>query len=247
MSRRAPVIGFNGNFRYGQPAAPQRPRWQRADLFEVQARYAWAIAQAGGTPLLVPAFADSALLRPYLELVDGFLFIGGSDLPPELYGAARAPEVTQVITDERCATDLFLCGELRQGTRPLLGICLGCQLLNVSAGGKLVQHLAVTAAHRGEKGDLMHAVEIAPESLLARILGPGRHTVNSCHHQAVDPAAVAGPFRVSARAADGTIEAIEDPDKPFCLGVQWHPERIDDAGHQAQLFGAFIDACRRCC
>lgn len=245
MSRRSPVIGFNGNIRYGQPEAHRRPRWQRADLFEVQARYAWAIAEAGGTPLLVPAFADGDQLRPYLELVDGFLFIGGPDLPPELYGATRAPEVTQVVTDERCATDLYLCSELRHDPRPQLGICLGCQLLNVGAGGKLIQHLAVAAAHRSGDGDLTHPVEVGGGTLLAEILGPGRHLVNSCHHQAVDPAAVAAPFRVSARAADGTIEAIEDPSRPFCLGVQWHPERIDDAGHQARLFGAFVEACRR--
>ena len=133
---------------------------------------------------------------------------------------------------------------------PILAICRGAQVLNVAHGGDLLQHLPddVGEEVRHVRADPVgrvpeHEVEIEPDSLLARVTGRERMTVNSSHHQA--PNRIGAGLRVVARAADGVVEGLERPDRDFVLGVQWHAEAIANRVEQAALFSTFVDASRR--
>jgi putative glutamine amidotransferase len=128
---------------------------------------------------------------------------------------------------------------------PILAICRGTQALNVVRGGALHQHLPELSseiAHRqGNPGDqTSHAVEIDPGSKLAAVLGDSEIEVNSFHHQAIDR--LGEGLRVVARAPDDTVEAVEDPDRPFLIGVQWHAETLVHRPYEAALFRAFVEA-----
>jgi putative glutamine amidotransferase len=172
--------------------------------------------------------------------------MGGSDVNPARYNEGRHPE-TQPPDDARDTLECLLIEEALRRDMPLLAICRGIQILNVQHGGTLVQHLDSTARHRQRPADrslAAHKIEIAPGTQLAHIAAGRCLTwdVNSRHHQAIQR--LGDGLRVSARdAEDGTIEAIERPDKCFVVGVQWHPENqsaTDDK--QAGLFQAFAAA-----
>jgi putative glutamine amidotransferase len=155
--------------------------------------------------------------------------MGGTDVNPDLYGEDAAPE-TDEPDDDRDAIELWLLADALSRNLPILAICRGMQLLNVAHGGTLIQHLQPVEKHQGLT---THPIKIVPGTILSRIAG-ARLDVNSRHHQAVGK--VGGGLLVSARSEDGVIEAIELPDKPFVVGVQWHPE--DQPEHLA-LFQAF--------
>lgn len=165
----------------------------------------------------------------------GLLLAGGSDVAPELYGATRQPE-TGEPDDERDKREIALVKEAFARDLPVLAICRGVQVLNVAAGGTLIQHIE---NHTHGHAHDAHSVTIAPGTRLASILGAGDYIVNSRHHQCVGRAAPGAV--VGAKAPDGIVEAIEFPAQRFVLGVQWHPEdRID--GPDARLFAAFREA-----
>lgn len=173
-----------------------------------------------------------------LDDLSGLVLTGGTDLNPALYGQARLPETDQP-DEERDERETRLLRDALVRDLPVLAICRGMQLLNVFCGGTLTQHIE---DHRSPGVSNAHAVWIAPESLLASVLGPGVYEVNSRHHQAIE--LLAPSLNVTARAADGTVEAVELLDRRFMLAVQWHPEdRV--AGSDRKLFEAFADALRR--
>jgi putative glutamine amidotransferase len=173
-----------------------------------------------------------------LDNLSGLVLTGGTDLDPALYGQARLPETDQP-DGERDERETRLLRDALARDIPVLAICRGMQLLNVFCGGTLAQHIE---DHRSPGVSNAHSVWIAPESLLASVMGPGAYEVNSRHHQAV--ALLAPGLSATARAADGTVEALELPDRRFILAVQWHPEdRVD--GSDRKLFEAFADALRR--
>ena len=189
--------------------------------------YADAVLSAGGLPVPLPI--QPSATGEWLELCDALVVTGGDfDIPPELYGEARRPGCGQA-RPERTAFELDLLRQALQRDLPVLGVCGGMQLLAVAMGGTLHQDLATEldlAGHQqpAPKDLPSHAVEVAPGTLLARLVGAGELAVNSTHHQAVRE-----PGRgvvVSARAPDGIIEAIEVPARRFALGVQWHPEAV---------------------
>ncbi|HVE11883.1 MAG TPA: gamma-glutamyl-gamma-aminobutyrate hydrolase family protein [Elusimicrobiota bacterium] len=239
MSR--PRILINCDFDPGAPGSVFR---RQVTLYEP---YLASVLEAGGLPLLLPP-CEEDVLREYLELADGVLFTGGDDYPPELYGEKPVPEVEKAPT-ERVATDLELMKLTRAGSKPALGICAGMQLLNVASGGALLQHLPPSLGHkaRGPEEDSGHEVELVAGTQLERIYGAARLRVNSSHHQAADPKRIAAGLKVSARAADGTVEGLElaQPDGRFFVFVQWHPERVQDEEQRRTLFKAFVDACRK--
>jgi putative glutamine amidotransferase len=218
-----------------------RGRWRPGrDTQYLDCAYARAVDAAGGSPLYVPIQSD---LEPLADRIDGLLLPGGDDfLPPDPY-----PE--SVRFDRASAAQLDFDGRLiavaaKRGL-PVLAICYGMQLLAVHRGGTLHHDIPTdlpsAANHRLPERDGRHAVRVVPDSRLAEILGPSPGVVNSLHHQAV-----AGPgsgMRVSARSDDGVIEAIEGGAGPFCVGVQWHPEKMDGP-HRDRLFSAFVAACR---
>jgi putative glutamine amidotransferase len=206
--------------------------------------YADAVLAAGGLPLLLPHAREAA--EAYLALLDGLVVAGGAfDVPPELYGEPRRP-VCGETHPERTAFEQELLLAALAARLPVLGVCGGMQLLNVVCGGTLYQDLAADAGRPGHeqpapKDAPSHDALVAPGTLLARLVGEGALPVNSTHHQAVrDPGQ---GVLVSARAPDGVIEAIELPDLPFALGVQWHPEAV--ARHvprNAEIFHALVRA-----
>ncbi|HEX4168320.1 MAG TPA: gamma-glutamyl-gamma-aminobutyrate hydrolase family protein [Bryobacteraceae bacterium] len=170
----------------------------------------------------------------------GLLLTGGTDVNPKLYGAVPQPE-TDEPDDERDQAEVELLAKALERDLPILAICRGMQLLNVFDGGDLVQHLG-SARHDVEsedKGQAAHPVAIERESLLSSIAGTGEWQVNSRHHQAIHNQG--SHLKVTARdPADGTIEALERPDRGFVLGVQWHPEdQLVHAPEQLKLFLRF--------
>jgi putative glutamine amidotransferase len=224
-------------------------------LYEHESRYMQkpdyvrSVENAGGVPLLIPYITNSDSLDRIIEGLDGLLLSGGSDVDPGMYGEEPLPELGEVVP-ERDRTELLLLRRFMKTGKPVLGICRGCQLLNVAAGGTLYQDIArqcETAGQHAQKASrshLSHHVKVEPASALYRIAGTDTFKVNSFHHQAVKR--IAPDFTVTARAPDGTVEAIEGRNHPFLIGVQWHPE--DTAAFDepsARLFAAFVEACSR--
>jgi putative glutamine amidotransferase len=238
VSERTPNIGVTCNLdvvKYGlwtEPAAM------------VPLTYVRAIARAGGRPLLiVPTPADLAEPSALLDLLDGVLVTGGADVDPATYGERPHGE-TEAATSDRDAFELLLVRAAAERDLPCLGICRGMQVVNVAYGGALEQHLPDRLErdiHRGDNGEFAdHRVDVEPESLAAIAAGATRVAVKSYHHQGV--ARVGEGLRVTARAdGDGTVEAIEDADRRFMLGVLWHPEEVETD----RLIGAFVDECRK--
>lgn len=217
-----------------------------ASRYELPAAYVEAVLAAGGLPILLPHAAEAA--GAYLALLDGLVVTGGAfDVPPELYGETRRPECG-TLKPARTAFERDLLEAALAARLPVLGICGGMQLLNVVRGGTLYQDLTADAGIAGHeqpppKDAPSHDAVVARGTHLAALLGPDVLPVNSTHHQAVkDPGA---GVLVSARAPDGVVEAIELPDLPFALGVQWHPETVarHDRRHAA-LYRGLVQAAR---
>ena len=202
--------------------------------------YLQAIERAGGLPVVLPP-VDVAGVAQLLDRLDGICLSGGPDLDPAAYGARRHHELGPT-EPELDAFELALAREADRRGTPLLGVCRGAQALNVARGGTLHQHIE---SHR--QSDLAtvptHGVGIALHSRVARIAGCTRLEVNSFHHQAVD--VLGGGLRIAARADDGTIEAIEAPERPFLVGVQWHAETLVDRPAHLNLFTALVRASAR--
>jgi gamma-glutamyl-gamma-aminobutyrate hydrolase PuuD len=201
--------------------------------------YVDAIHRAGGRTLMIPPGDDG--LERIVDVIDGLVLAGGQDINPARYGADHGPE-TQAPQDERDATEIALVDLARIRNMPVLAICRGLQIMNIARGGDLVQHLPDAVendTHREVIGVFSHhPVEIAPGSLLGALM-PAGLPVPSHHHQAADR--IGDGLVPVAWAADGTIEALEDPATEFTLGVQWHPEEDPND----VLFDALVTAARR--
>ena len=219
--------------RHGEPANPE---------MALGLTYLRAVELVGGMPVVLPPL-DAASVGGLLDRLDGVVLSGGPDLDPMAYGARAHPQLGPVEPP----LDVFEYAVAREAISrglPLLGVCRGTQALNVACGGSLIQHLpdAVgdTIAHRQVEAPqrVTHEVAIALHSRLGRIMGTTRASVNSFHHQAVSE--LGAGLRVSARADDGTIEAIEMPSHPFMLGVQWHAETLVAEPAQRALFAALV-------
>lgn len=171
---------------------------------------------------------------------------GGADINPALYGQPPAPETAGPPDEERDIMEIKLIKAALEQNLPLLCICRGMQVLNVVHGGDLNQHIPEHELHGvkpppGKRHEIVHTILVEPDSLLGRILGVAEHPVNSRHHQAI--AHVGRYLKVTARAPDGVIEAIERPDRRFTLGCQWHPEEsIRTNPGDLKIFEAFRDA-----
>ena len=210
---------------------------------EKESLYLAALERAGATALPLRPGAESRIPALVRE-VQAWLFTGGDDIAPELYGEAPHSKLKQV-NPARDRMDLLAARAVLAEGIPVLGVCLGAQLLNVAAGGTLVQDIPDQVPGAGKHdGGALHRVRIEVGTRLAELLGAGEFEVNSYHHQSV--ARVASGFRVSARSEDGVVEAIERKDGPFLLGVQWHPERAGNSGESGDgLFRALVSAAER--
>jgi gamma-glutamyl-gamma-aminobutyrate hydrolase PuuD len=189
--------------------------------------------RAGGVPLLVP---PGAAAEEALDALDGLIFSGGSDLDPELYGEEAHAETVGIVR-ERDDFELDLMRAALARDVPLLAICRGSQVLNVALGGGLEQHVPDRVAgdtHKHTPGVFAeHEVDVLDGTKLASVVGR-RSAVKSHHHQGYGKLGTG--LRKAAQAEDGTIEALEDPNRRFTLGVLWHPEEGDDLA----LFEALV-------
>jgi putative glutamine amidotransferase len=213
--------------------------------------YLQALTRAGATPLLIPHLVDETPLRSLYDLLDGLLLPGGVDVDPARYGEARHEECGQSSPDQD-ETEIRLARWAVNEGKPLLAICRGIQVLNVTLGGSLYQDIN-SQIPGSEKHDwypgyarvhLPHSVTITPQTRLATILGESVVRVNSLHHQAIKD--IAPGLLATGHTPDGILEAVEVEAHPFAIGVQWHPEELAPTDPRAQrLFDELIEACQR--
>jgi putative glutamine amidotransferase len=179
-------------------------------------------------------------MTAWLSRIDGLVMTGGADIDPTYYGEQPQPE-TDTPNLERDEFDLRLARFALETRIPTLAICRGAQVMAVAHGGSLFQHIGETHRERDRRTEAVHTVTVEQGSLLGRLTGVQELGVNSIHHQAVRN--VSSRFKVVARAADGTLEAYEEPGMPFCLAVQWHPEALAPSmSEHASIFQALIEA-----
>ncbi len=204
-------------------------------------QYVESVRRAGGLPLLIPP--GETALDDLLSWLDGWVLSGGGDLDPQCYGVASHPQVYDVDA-ARDAMELELARQLTNRRLPTLAICRGLQVINVAFGGTLHPHLpdhyGDTVPHGVPPHQAVaHDVQLVAESRLGRLMGSDRVVSYSWHHQAIDR--LASGFQVVARAPDGVIEAVEQPEHPELICVQWHPElsAAEDPAQQ-RLFDELI-------
>lgn len=217
------------------------------DSFWMVPGYMEGILAASGLPLMLPFTEEKEELEQLVDQMDGILFPGGQDIQPARYGQKPRTSCGEICRqrDEMEWKLLQLC---RERCKPAFGICRGLQLMNVVLGGTLYQHLPeqlIGAAdhHMTPPYDrAVHMVSLASDSLLQHIVGKSKLEVNSYHHQGI--CRLAPPLVAAAWAPDGLTEAVEDPNQPFFLAVQWHPEfSWEKEEDSRKLFQAFVTAC----
>jgi putative glutamine amidotransferase len=220
--------------------------------------YPRAVMAAGGVPVIAPSGTSRAVVAECVRRCDGVLLTGGDDVEPELYESQLPAAVRRTVgptpdDGARTLRELILIDEIFRQRKPTLAICRGSQLMNVALGGTLVVDIrlqvpgALNHQRMDRRNDRVHEVRLTSDSLLAKITRRRKLGVNSTHHQAVGR--VAEPLRAVAVSADGVVEAVELQAEvshwlPFFVGVQFHPERLQDRWpeHRA-LFQAFTRAC----
>jgi putative glutamine amidotransferase len=210
------------------------------------ADYLSSVEQAGGEARVLQFDEDPG---DVVREVDGVLLTGGGDIDPALYGEGRHASVEDAERG-RDRFEIELAERAMEADLPLLAICRGAQVLNVAAGGTLVQDIPTAVGseltHSVQTPDeIAHAVDVADGSRLEQVLGRALDAsrlcrVNSRHHQSVGR--VGASLVASARSEDGVVEAVERPDAAFCLGVQWHPENFWRTGEFKGLFESFVEA-----
>ena len=221
------------------------------EVYGLMPDYTEAVVQAGGLPILIPLGLDEDALWALLERVDGLLLPGGGDVGPNHYGGNASDPTIRDIDDERDRSEFFLVHHALRQQKPLLAICRGHQVFNVALGGTLWEDVraAMPGAivhdyfHRQDRAYLAHEVEVVGDSRLYHILGGERVAVNSLHHQGIRE--LSPELRAVATAPDGLVEAVEVPNHPFALGVQWHPENlVGSAPPMLALFTHLVAAAR---
>jgi putative glutamine amidotransferase len=207
--------------------------------------YVNAIIQAGGVPVLIPSMIAEDGWEAVYSRLDGILFSGGGDIDLEHFSGEPHPRIDDV-DPARDSIELKFVNTAASDGKPFLGICRGCQVVNVALGGTLYTHIADQLANAldhdypgNKRTVLVHEVKIEEGTHLAEIYGEPIIKVNSLHHQGLK---TSRPLRVAGHVPDGLIEAIELPDHPFGLAVQWHPEWLTDQETTRNLFRKFVEA-----
>ena len=211
--------------------------------------YIHAVMQAGGVPVLIPSMLAEGGWKVLYEKLDGLLLAGGGDIALEHFKGDDHPRIDGV-DHLRDSVELNLFRAVVEDGKPFFGICRGIQLVNVGLGGTLYTHVpdqhpnAIDHTYPGNmRTVLAHEVKIEEGTRTAEILGESILQVNSLHHQGVKD--VAPGLRVTGYAPDGLVEAVELPDHPFGVAVQWHPEWLTDQQPTRNLFKAFFEAAEK--
>lgn len=217
------------------------------DLFHryQQYKYIRCLRRAGASVQLLEPDASEEGLISVLNRCVGFLFPGGPDIQPELYG--QTPQINCKKPDRiRDGYESALLRMVLTAKRPLFCIGRGMQLLNVVLGGTLIQDLKLKQEYPHmdypNRLSATHPIELDPDSWVSQLLGSDTATVNSLHHQAVDT--VGNGLWIAADSPEGFPEAVEIENYPFSLAIQWHPEYMTRVPAQQRLFQGFVDACR---
>jgi putative glutamine amidotransferase len=225
-----PLIGICSNYNL------------ETEEFCLREYYVESLLQAGASVILLPPVNDEEIIEQYLQSCQGVVFPGGGDVDPHYWGELPRWELGE-INPRRDYFELKLAEKVIARKLPALGICRGCQVLNVAAGGTLLQDINTLMAHqqKAPRNYPFHDIVIKPDTLLYEIINENEIRINSFHHQAVEHPG-AGMY-ISALAPDGIIEAIENREAPFIIGVQWHPECMTDKSSE-RLFSALVRAAK---
>lgn len=245
---RQPVIGLPPRWMTRPAPCSSDPDIQ---IVNVDHLLCQALLRAGALPVMLPMTHDAAELSHYVELCDGFVFSGGPDVQPRLFGGDPHYDAAPTCP-ERDSMELPLLGRILAADKPLLTICRGTQLLNVALGGTLCMNLyelpsapaPVHWHHTGVLAEPAHSVEIAGDSKLAQLCGATELQVNSAHHCCLDK--LGEHVRLVAWATDGIAEGIEVEGARFAVGVQWHPEHTwPTIATDFALWQGFVKECAR--
>jgi putative glutamine amidotransferase len=233
----APIIGITTNQSqnaYGYPTVM------------LMQSYVNAVRQAGGVPVLIPSTIAEDGWEALYSRLDGILFSGGGDIGLEYSPGEPHPRIDDVDL-QRDSIEIHMVRAAASNGKPFLGICRGCQVMNVALGGTLYTHIpdqlpnALDHSYPGNmRTVLVHAVRVEEGTQVAEIFGEPILQVNSLHHQGLKD--IAPSVRVAGHAPDGLVEAIELPEHPFGLAVQWHPEWLTDQEGTRNLFRKFVEA-----
>lgn len=202
--------------------------------------YIDSVETAGGSCIILSPHQTS--IQKYLQSVDGLLLTGGDDIHPKYFGKSLAQTRLKLSHDDRTQFEIGITKAFIQSNLPVLGVCLGCQTLNIALGGTLFQNLKSEHPKAMNHRNGNHSVHIDSGTRLEKILKTNQIHVNSRHHQAVNR--LGKSLVVSARAQDGVAEAIESFHHDFVLGVQWHPEELPKRKESKTLFRTFVQACK---
>ncbi len=239
-----PLIGIVPDYKEGCPNG-----YSIRNYYALCTNYVEMINQAGGSAIILTY--DYNLIDFYLENLDGLMIVGGYfDIHPKRYGEEEI-HPTVKLNDVREEFEFEIGSRFLETKIPVLGICNGMQLINVLHGGTVFQHLLDEGKFIDHEQSHVegfnsyrtpyHEVEIAKDSQLFKIVGEEKIKTNSSHHQASKKVGLG--LAASGHASDGIIEAIEKPNHPFCLGVQWHPE-FNTSTADKKIFEAFVGAAK---
>lgn len=213
--------------------------------------YSEALAGLGAVPFQLSLIPDKKYISEAVKSLDGILLPGcDTDVEPLRYGEEPHPKLGRVIA-EKDETDLLILDAAEKNNLPVLGICFGAQVLNVSRGGTLIQDIEAQipkALQHSQAAPLdrnSHTIDVENESLLAQLITSEKVEVNSSHHQSINKPGK--NLKITARAKDGVIECIEDTRKNrFAMGVQWHPEvNWKNNILSRKIFERFISECKK--
>ncbi len=260
-----PLIGITANYSTSDKFGTDEKIGAKNQEWELIAEdYIYAIEQAGGIPIILPNLNSIENIEAIAQKLDGILFSGGNDLDPSYFGEEAVEELGKIVVRRDSFEMALLEYTLKRTRLPVLGICRGCQLLNVALGGSLYQDLKyqfeefknnstnsesqtwVQLDHVNKdapKHKPTHTAEVTKESRLYGVFKKDEIPVNSFHHQTISR--VGEGLQVTMRAEDNTVEAIEFKSNRYVVGIQWHPEMmVRDHPMCADLFVDFVNKCK---
>lgn len=239
---RKPIIGISGSLIIDE--AGMFPGYKRS---YVNDDYIKSIVNAGGIPFIIPFNTDMEVIISQVETIDGLVLSGGHDISPFCYGEEVKQRCGDIFPD-RDYFELSLLEKAEEKGVSILGICRGCQLINVFHGGSLTQDISYSSNESVLKHNQAHFSDLVTQDVILKqgtklrsILNKEKIRVNSFHHQLINE--VAKGLEVSSYCTDGIVESIENETYKWEIGVQWHPEMLQESNRDMKkLFSAFIQS-----